>query len=190
MTSTFPFCFVLGFRLYRHPEVIVAVVVGVSMTDDGHDVITGRASFWIRFRRASQLHAALYSPFAGAPQRPLQSLPVMRRSSSSRRLAYNLYLLRGPILQVVMCVWGGGRDYGVELVMCGFVLVGLSDGPFRGCMHDLSTRPALQEGRSRGVMCSYNAVTVDGQFDNVPSCANDWLLKTTLRDSWRFDGYQ
>lgn len=38
-------------------------------------------------------------------------------------------------------------------------------------------------------MCSYNAVSVPGVFDNVPSCANDWLLQTTLRDSWRFDGY-
>ena len=26
-------------------------------------------------------------------------------------------------------------------------------------------------------------------FKNVPSCANDWLLQTTLRDSWRFEGY-
>jgi beta-glucosidase-like glycosyl hydrolase len=23
----------------------------------------------------------------------------------------------------------------------------------------------------------------------VPSCANDWLLGTLLRDSWQFDGY-
>ena len=35
----------------------------------------------------------------------------------------------------------------------------------------------------------YNAVSIDGMFENVPSCANDWLLKTTLRDSWKFDGY-
>jgi beta-glucosidase-like glycosyl hydrolase len=26
-------------------------------------------------------------------------------------------------------------------------------------------------------------------FSNVPSCANDWLLKDTLHDSWAFDGY-
>ena len=52
--------------------------------------------------------------------------------------------------------------------------------PFRSC---------VQEGRARGVMCSYNAVTIDGVFDNVPSCANDWLLKKTLREDWRFDGY-
>jgi len=52
--------------------------------------------------------------------------------------------------------------------------------PFRSC---------VMEGRSKGVMCSYNAVTIDGVFKNVPSCANDWLLQTTLRDSWRFEGY-
>ena len=23
----------------------------------------------------------------------------------------------------------------------------------------------------------------------MPSCANDWLLQKTLRDSWKFDGY-
>ena len=32
-------------------------------------------------------------------------------------------------------------------------------------------------------MCSYNAV------NGVPSCANDWLLGTLLRDAWQFDGY-
>ena len=52
--------------------------------------------------------------------------------------------------------------------------------PFRSC---------VQEGRSRGVMCSYNAVTVDGVFKNIPSCSNDWLLKKTLREGWDFDGY-
>ena len=31
--------------------------------------------------------------------------------------------------------------------------------------------------------CSYNAV------NGVPSCANEWLLKTLLRESWQFDGY-
>ena len=32
-------------------------------------------------------------------------------------------------------------------------------------------------------VCSYNAV------NGVPSCANDWLLKTVARDAWGFDGY-
>jgi hypothetical protein len=30
---------------------------------------------------------------------------------------------------------------------------------------------------------SYNAV------NGVPSCANDWLLKDTLRGNWQFNGY-
>jgi beta-glucosidase-like glycosyl hydrolase len=34
-----------------------------------------------------------------------------------------------------------------------------------------------------GMMCSYNSV------NGVPSCANDWLLKTVARESWKFDGY-
>ena len=46
--------------------------------------------------------------------------------------------------------------------------------PFRAC---------VMEGKSLGIMCSYNAV------NGVPSCANDFLLKEKLRDSWRFDGY-
>lgn len=45
---------------------------------------------------------------------------------------------------------------------------------FRGC---------IVEGRARSIMCSYNAV------NGVPSCANDFLLQTILRDSWNFDGY-
>ena len=31
-------------------------------------------------------------------------------------------------------------------------------------------------------VCSYNAV------NGVPSCANEWLLGTLLRESWQFDG--
>ena len=55
-------------------------------------------------------------------------------------------------------------------------------------------RSCVMEGHSKGVMCSYNAVTAtqgdqDPLFSNVPSCANDWLLQDTLRDSWKFDGY-
>jgi len=46
--------------------------------------------------------------------------------------------------------------------------------PFRAC---------VMEGHSLGIMCSYNEV------NGVPSCANDWLLQQTLRESWRFEGY-
>eukprot|EP00047_Mylnosiga_fluctuans_P006447 m.246915 g.246915 ORF g.246915 m.246915 type:complete len:772 (-) comp15227_c0_seq1:9-2324(-) len=42
---------------------------------------------------------------------------------------------------------------------------------------------AVIEGDAKGVMCSYNAV------NGVPSCANDFLLNTTLRSSWGFEGY-
>ncbi|ELR20723.1 betaxylosidase [Acanthamoeba castellanii str. Neff] len=45
---------------------------------------------------------------------------------------------------------------------------------FKGC---------IVEGRARSIMCSYNSV------NGVPSCANDFLLRTILRDSWSFDGY-
>ena len=45
---------------------------------------------------------------------------------------------------------------------------------FRGC---------VMEGGAQGVMCSYNAI------NGVPACANDWLLQTTLREGWRFEGY-
>eukprot|EP00948_MAST-09A_sp_MAST-9A-sp1_P000287 g287.t1 len=57
--------------------------------------------------------------------------------------------------------------------------------PFRSC---------VMEGRAKGVMCSYNAVTATRGnnstplFSNQPSCANTWLLNT-LRDTWKFDGY-
>ena len=34
------------------------------------------------------------------------------------------------------------------------------------------------KGGAMGVMCSYNAI------NGVPSCANNFLLQTTLRDAW------
>ncbi|CAB9503422.1 xylosidase/alpha-L-arabinofuranosidase 1 [Seminavis robusta] len=37
---------------------------------------------------------------------------------------------------------------------------------------------AFQQGNASGVMCSYNAV------NGAPSCANDWLLNTIMRQSW------
>ena len=46
-----------------------------------------------------------------------------------------------------------------------------------------SFQACVEEGKASGIMCSYNAV------NGVPSCANDWLLGTLLRESWGFDGY-
>ncbi len=46
-----------------------------------------------------------------------------------------------------------------------------------------SFQTCVEEGQASGIMCSYNAV------NGVPSCANEWLLGTLLRDSWNFDGY-
>jgi beta-glucosidase len=44
-------------------------------------------------------------------------------------------------------------------------------------------RAAIVEGGAGSIMCSYNSV--NGQ----PACANDFLLKTTLRGEWGFTGY-
>lgn len=41
----------------------------------------------------------------------------------------------------------------------------------------------IVEANARSVMCAYNAV------DGVPACANQTLLKDTLRDKWQFDGF-
>jgi xylan 1,4-beta-xylosidase len=43
--------------------------------------------------------------------------------------------------------------------------------PFQSCVRD---------AKVASVMCSYNAV------NGVPSCANDFLLQSLLRDSWGF----
>jgi beta-D-xylosidase 4 len=40
----------------------------------------------------------------------------------------------------------------------------------------------VEQGRVSGLMCSYNAV------NNVPSCANKWLLDDVARKEWGFDG--
>ena len=44
-------------------------------------------------------------------------------------------------------------------------------------------KAAVQEGKARGVMCSYNAL------NGVPTCL-DARLNRVLRSSWGFDGYE
>ena len=44
-------------------------------------------------------------------------------------------------------------------------------------------RAAVVEGHAGSVMCAYNAV------NGEPACANQFLLKHTLRGAWRFGGY-
>ena len=46
--------------------------------------------------------------------------------------------------------------------------------PFQDC---------VEQGKVSGLMCSYNAL------NGIPTCANDWLLKTVARGQWQFDGY-
>jgi beta-glucosidase len=42
---------------------------------------------------------------------------------------------------------------------------------------------ALTEAHAGSVMCAYN------EINGTPSCANPWLLTTTLRDNWHWPGY-
>eukprot|EP00521_Asterionellopsis_glacialis_P014611 CAMPEP_0195294214 /NCGR_PEP_ID=MMETSP0707-20130614/14353_1 /TAXON_ID=33640 /ORGANISM="Asterionellopsis glacialis, Strain CCMP134" /LENGTH=844 /DNA_ID=CAMNT_0040355121 /DNA_START=52 /DNA_END=2586 /DNA_ORIENTATION=+ len=44
-------------------------------------------------------------------------------------------------------------------------------------------RACVMEGKSLGVMCSYNSI------NGKPACANEWLLNTALRETWGFQGY-
>ena len=44
-------------------------------------------------------------------------------------------------------------------------------------------RAAVVEGHAESVMCVYNSV------NGEPGCANDFLLKDTLREKWGFKGY-
>jgi beta-glucosidase len=44
-------------------------------------------------------------------------------------------------------------------------------------------RDAVVEGKAGSVMCSYNRV------NDEPACANTFLLRTMLRNAWKFDGY-
>ncbi len=41
----------------------------------------------------------------------------------------------------------------------------------------------IQEGHAASTMCAYNAI------DGAPACANDMLLKKTLRGEWSFGGF-
>jgi hypothetical protein len=42
------------------------------------------------------------------------------------------------------------------------------------------------KGYADGIMCAMTTLSVDGG-PNVPSCANEMLLKTMLRDTWKSD---
>src|ERR1700761_1293767 len=42
---------------------------------------------------------------------------------------------------------------------------------------------AIQEGHAASIMCAYNAI------DGAPACANDRLLRKTLRGEWSFGGF-
>jgi beta-glucosidase len=42
---------------------------------------------------------------------------------------------------------------------------------------------AIVDGQAASIMCAYNAI------DGAPACANDMLLKKTLRDEWKFTGF-
>eukprot|EP01083_Nonionella_stella_P159884 522045_1 len=44
-------------------------------------------------------------------------------------------------------------------------------------------KKSVVEGGAKGVMCSYNAV------NGIPTCASSFLLNTTLRQEWGFEGY-
>ena len=44
-------------------------------------------------------------------------------------------------------------------------------------------RAAVEEADVQSLMCAYNSV------NGVPSCANDWMLQTVLREEWGFSGY-
>ena len=44
-------------------------------------------------------------------------------------------------------------------------------------------RATVTEGHAQSLMCAYNAV------DGAPACANDLLLKKTLRGAWGFNGF-
>ena len=53
-------------------------------------------------------------------------------------------------------------------------------------LHEIELAPfeaAIRQGNSATVMCSYN------QIGGVYSCANPWLLTSTLRGEWGFDGF-
>ena len=70
-------------------------------------------------------------------------------------------------------VWDGGRDsHAVEISMRSLFDVYMP--PFKAC---------FEEGGSRSVMCSYNAV------NGLPCASDPWLLTDVLRGDFGFKGY-
>jgi beta-D-xylosidase 4 len=44
-------------------------------------------------------------------------------------------------------------------------------------------KACVVEGKARSIMCAYNSV------NGSPACASEYLLKQTLREKWKFNGY-
>jgi len=70
-------------------------------------------------------------------------------------------------------LWDGGRDSN-SVHISERQLRDIYMEPFRAC---------FQEGGSRSVMCSYNAV------NGIPCACDPWLLSKVLRNEWGFKGY-
>ncbi len=70
-------------------------------------------------------------------------------------------------------LWDGGRDSN-SVQISERSLFDIYMPPFKAC---------FQEGGSRSVMCSYNAV------NDVPCACDPWLLTDVLRKQWGFQGY-
>jgi hypothetical protein len=69
--------------------------------------------------------------------------------------------------------WNGTDRYHVDLTIADRDLYDSYLPAFSDC---------VTKSQISSVMCSYNAV------NGVPSCANDWLLQTLLRDTWEVRG--
>lgn len=73
-----------------------------------------------------------------------------------------------------------------------FTAYGVSEGGHNGASAHVGNREMLSvlsypfmkavQGGAQSIMTSYNDV------DGIPCSANEWLLKTILRDTWHFDG--
>jgi beta-glucosidase len=44
-------------------------------------------------------------------------------------------------------------------------------------------KAGIVEGKAQSIMSSYNSI------NGTPGAENEWLLKTVLRDEWKFDGF-
>ena len=143
----------------------------------------------VRRRRARPLRRALALLASTRPLLPLPRPPPplqneLEATNGSTRHNIDVFVPQQDLVDSYLpsfqtCV-EEGKASGIMCSACARVLR-------RARWRAVNTWP--HPARSLSLLCSFLSAAGYNAVNGVPSCANEWLLGTLLRDSWQFDGY-